>query len=126
MPTFKPVVFKTTSGYEFTVTCLHDVFKVLAMGWPNKCCERYTEAVQLAEKAKQGWCTPKSAYEAFVDAAHAQKRIVEPRPMLDRVIIELSALDPENFNPHPTAPMMPFRGRRAAHAGARGPRKQYV
>lgn len=126
MPTFKPVIFETTSGYKFTVTCLHDVFKVMAMGWPNKQCQKYTQALQLTEKAKEGWCTPRAAYDAFVEAAHAQKRVVEPRKLIDRVAEELSALEPENFNPHLTVPEMRFRLRRTVHAGSATARKVHI
>lgn len=118
MPTFKPVIFETTSGYKFTVTCLHDVFKVMAMGWPNKCCEKYIEALNLTNKAKEGWCTPRAAYEAFVQAAQAQGCIVEPRKLLERVAEELSAIEPENFNPLPAAGQMRLRIRRSVPAGS--------
>lgn len=126
MPTFKPIIFETTSGYRFTVTCLHDVFKVMAMGWPNKTCEKYAEAMRLTDKAREGWCTPRAAYEAFVEAARTQGRIVEPRKLLDRVAIELSAIEPENFNPHPTASHTRFRVRRRTHAAVAAPRKIHV
>lgn len=125
MPTFKPVIFETTSGYKFTVTCLHDVFKVMAMGWPNKCCGKYQQALHLTAKAKEGWCTPRAAYEAFVQAARAQERIVEPRKLIDRVEEELSAIEPENFNPQLTASPMRFRVRRSA-AAAQAAHKLHV
>ncbi|MBR2689060.1 MAG: DUF982 domain-containing protein [Aquamicrobium sp.] len=123
MPTFKPVIFETTSGYKFTVTYLHDVFKVMAMGWPNKRCPLYNEALCLSARAKEGWCTPKSAYDAFVRAAQAQKRIVEPRKLIDRVASELIAIEPENFNPFPDPSPMRSRVRRRIQAVTQANRK---
>jgi hypothetical protein len=68
------------------------------MAWPDKTRESYCRAAQLAAPATQGWCTHAAAYDAFIQAAADQNRIVEPRPMRRLVAQELAAIDPENFN----------------------------
>lgn len=110
MSSFKPVIFRTTSGYRFTVTCLHDVIKVMAMGWPNKDCDKYLEAARLTERAKEGWGTPRAAYEAFVAAAREQGRIVGRRKLRGPVAEALASIEPEAFNP--SVPELARRQRR--------------
>ena len=106
MTPFQPVLFRTARGYEFHVSSLHDVARVLAMAWSSKDCEFYRSAACLAEQAGQGWCTPRVAFDAFVVAAHKQRRIVQRGKLRDRVARELAAIEPDNFNPlrraHPT------------------------
>ncbi|MFE0019140.1 DUF982 domain-containing protein [Mesorhizobium sp. NPDC059054] len=79
MTPFDPVMFRTARGYEFSVSSLPDVAKAIAMAWPDKECELYRNAARLAERAREGWCTPRAAYDAFLVAAREQGRIVRHR-----------------------------------------------
>ncbi|MFE0019142.1 DUF982 domain-containing protein [Mesorhizobium sp. NPDC059054] len=99
MAPFTPVTFRTARGFELQVASLHQVVRAMAMAWPNKDCELYRTAARLAERAEQGWCTPRAAYDAFVAAAREQGRIVAPRKLHDRVLDEMAAIEPGNFNP---------------------------
>lgn len=96
---FGPVTFRTARGYTMHVSSLHGVVRAMAMAWPDKDCALYRSAACLAERASQGWCTPRAAYEAFVAAARAQGSIVEPAKLRDRVARELAAIEPEVFEP---------------------------
>lgn len=98
MTPFNPVLFRTARGYEFNVSSLPDVAKAIAMAWPDKECERYRNAARLAERAREGWCTPRAAYDAFVAAAREQGRIVQSRKLRDRAARELAAIAPENLD----------------------------
>lgn len=102
MSAFTPLTFRTARGYELSIARLNDVVKAISMAWPDKECELYRNAAHLAEKARQGWCTPRVAFDAFVVAARAQGCIVECRQLRERVARELAAIEPENFNPLPT------------------------
>lgn len=99
MSPFTPLTFRTARGYELNIARLNDVVKAISMAWPDKECELYRNAAHLAEKARQGWCTPRAAFDAFVVAARAQGCIVECRQLRERVARELTAIEPENFNP---------------------------
>ncbi len=99
MSLFPPLTFRTARGYELNIARLNDVVKAISMAWPDKECVLYRNAALLADRARQGWCTPRTAYEAFVVAARAQGCIVECRKLRDRVAQELAAIEPENFNP---------------------------
>lgn len=96
MTPFSPVMFRTARGYEFSVSSLPDVVKALAMAWPDKECELYRNAARLADRAREGWCTPRTAYDAFIVAAREQGRIVRHRKPNDRVVREPAPIEPEN------------------------------
>ena len=126
MAPFKPVTFCTARGYEFHVSCLHHVAKALEMAWPDKTCALYRRAACLTERARQGWCTPRVAYDAFLAAARAQGRIVEPRKLHDRVAQELAAIEPENFIFHPSIHPGRLRTRRVPGSVAGTLRRSHV
>lgn len=93
---FTPVIFQTGRGYRLAITCLRDVAKAMSMSWPDKEHPSFRRAASLVEHAQAGWCTPHAAFEAFVQAARDQRRIIEPRRKLrDRVERELAAIEPE-------------------------------
>lgn len=109
MSPFISVTFRTARDYEFPVLCLHDVTRALAMAWPDKNRTSYCRAVALVEQAAQGWCTHKTAYDAFLLAATEQGRIVRHRKLCDRVARELAAIEPENFHCLPVRHPAKFR-----------------
>ncbi|WP_054312090.1 DUF982 domain-containing protein [Mesorhizobium sp. 1M-11] len=97
MTPFDPVMFRTARGYEFSVSSLPDVAKAIAMAWPDKECELYRNAARLAERAREGWCTPKAAYDAFLVAAREQGRIVLHRKARERTAGEPAAVGSETW-----------------------------
>jgi len=89
--TISPVYFRT-SKIELTISSLSTARAALELGWPNKADPAYREAVRLLNEARDGTCSPRAAFAAFIKAARTQNLIVDRPPSRFDRWLDIAAL----------------------------------
>ena len=78
MGKFLPLSICFVDGRSMQVSSISEAEKALAGHWPKKEADAYREAVRLLAAARDGICTPHTAFLAFEKAAR-QQWVLKPR-----------------------------------------------